>query len=83
MALAENWLPFFMQWDDPAQYPGAMPVQHPAGACEIARLELMPADSEHLRRWLGPANPPLHIVEGPPGLHRVALRTGAGLLVLP
>ncbi len=82
LALAESWLPFFMQWDDPAHYPGAMLVRHPAGACEIAWLELTPADPEHLRRWLGPANPPLHLVEGQPGLHRVALRTDAGLLVL-
>ena len=83
LALAESWLPFFMQWDDPAQYPGAMLVQHPAGACDIDWLELTPADLERLQRWLGPAHPPLRIVKGQPGLHRVALRTDAGLLVLP
>jgi len=72
-----------MHWDDPAHYPGAAPVQHPAGAYEVAWLELAPADSERLKRWLGPANPPLRIVEGAPGLRRVAVRTDAGLLVIP
>jgi hypothetical protein len=83
LALAEGWLPFFMQWDDPAQYPGVIPVRHLVGTREIAWLELTPADPERLRRWLGPATPPLRIVEGRPGLHRVVIRTDAGELVLP
>jgi hypothetical protein len=83
LALAEGWLPFFMAWDDPARYPGTIPVAHPCGAREIAWLELTPGDPARLRRWLGAAHAPLRVVAGQPGLHRVGIRTATGVLVLP
>lgn len=83
LALASGWLPFFMQWDDPAQYPGALPVQHPARAQGVAWLELTPGDPAQLQSWLGPAALPLRLVDGRPGVHRVGLRTATGVLVLP
>ena len=32
LALADATLPFFMQWDRPEQYPGAMPAAHQNGS---------------------------------------------------
>ena len=83
LALAEGWLPFFMQWDDPAQYPGLLPVEHPARPGGVAWLALTPRDPARLRAWLGEAEPPLHLVSGRPGLHRAALHTPEGMLLLP
>lgn len=83
-SLVDGSLPFFMQWDDPAQYPGAIPARHPAGVDGVAWLELTPADPDRWQRWLhGAADVPLCLVEGTPGLHRVALAGASSLLVLP
>jgi hypothetical protein len=83
LALADGWLPFFMQWDDPAHYPGVLPADHPTRPQGIAWLALTPRDPDHLRRWLGEATPPLRLLDGPPGLHRVCLHTATGPLLLP
>lgn len=84
LALQENWLPFFMQWDDPQQYPGLLPVQHRIHPRGVAWLELTPGDPAWLQRWLGSASVPLRLVEGTPGLHRVGLRLpDGGTLILP
>ena len=82
-SLAEGWLPFFMQWDDPAHYPGALPADHPCGATGVAWLSLTPRDPDRLARWLGDAVPPLHVVPGEPGLHQVGIATPGGTIVLP
>ncbi len=83
LALKENWLPFFMQWDNPEQYPGLLPVQHALNPQGIAWLELTPGDPTRLERWLGSARVPLRYVAGAPGLQRVGLNTPAGTLILP
>jgi hypothetical protein len=83
LALQHGWLPFFMQWDDPAHYPGGLPVQHACGATGIAWLELTPADPAWLAHWRGDADLPLRVVPGVAGLHRVALRTPASEMLLP
>ncbi|QBD82604.1 VOC family protein [Ktedonosporobacter rubrisoli] len=84
LSLVEGWLPFFMQWDDPAFYPGNLPAHHPAQPQGVAWLEITPGDRAWLERWLGKdAQVPLRIVEGNPGVHRVGLNTPAGILVLP
>jgi hypothetical protein len=82
LSLQQPWLPFFMQWDDPADYPGATPVRHPNGATGVAWLELTPEEPETLRRWTAPGEPPIRVVDGPPGLHRVGIATAAGVVVL-
>ncbi len=83
-ALREGWLPFFMQWDDPAHYPGAAGATHVNGARGVAWLELAPGDVGRLHTWLGESKPPLRLVDGPPGLRRVALDLGDGEpLVIP
>jgi hypothetical protein len=83
LSLAEGWLPFFMQWDDPGHYPGALPADHPARPHGIAWLSLTPRDPDQLRRWVGEATPPLRLIDGAPGLHQVCLQTATGTLVLP
>lgn len=83
LALADGWLPFFMEWDDPEAYPGLLPAAHPVQPAGVAWLSLAPGDSQQLQRWLGDSRPPLHMVAGAPGLHQVALHTPSGLLVLP
>jgi hypothetical protein len=83
LALVDGWLPFFMQWDDPAGYPGLLAAAHPAQPQGVAWLSLTPGDPALLRRWLGSTRPPLRFVAGEPGLHQVALHTAAGPLILP
>jgi hypothetical protein len=82
LSLRRPWLPFFMQWDDPAQYPGGIPVRHPNGATGIAWIELTPEDLATLHRWIGRGTPPVRIVGGRPGLHRVGIATPSGAVVL-
>ncbi len=83
LALQMGWLPFFMQWDDPANYPGILPVQHAIEPRGVAWLEVHPGDPAQLQRWLGDAQVPLRIGNGPPGVQRVGLSTERGLLILP
>jgi len=84
LALADASTPFFMQWDDPAQYPGLMPARHPNGARRVAWLEVAPADADRLARWSAGATAPLRVVgdAASPGLLRVAVETDDGEVVL-
>lgn len=81
LALDHPWLPFFMQWRDPAQYPAATQPDHPNGATAVAWLELTPGD-ERFTAWTAVADAPIRISERDPGLHRVAIATPAGELVI-
>jgi hypothetical protein len=83
LSLAEGWLPFFMQWDDPAQFPGNLPARHAVQPQGIAWLEITPKDPAQLNQWLGTAQVPLRLVDGTPGIHRVGISTPEGILVLP
>ena len=83
LSLMEGWLPFFMQWDDPAHYPGSLPAHHAVQFRGIAWLEITPKDPLQLHHWLGTAHIPLRLVEGTPGVHRVGLFTSRGIVVLP
>jgi hypothetical protein len=71
-ALDAGWLPFFMQWDDPAQYPG----QGPPGL-RVQRLEVAPGD-DRFAAWTAGADAPVEVVAGPPGLRRVTIVTPPG-----
>ena len=77
-----GWLPFFMQWDDPAQYPGVQPVRHANGANGVAWIEVAGPDPDRLARWTDGADLPLRVVPGAPGLRRVALATDRGEIVI-
>jgi hypothetical protein len=83
LSLAEGWLPFFMQWDNPAHYPGSLPVSHAVQPQSIAWLEITPGDPSRLQQWLPTTHLPLRIVAGNPGIHRVGLFTSRGVVVLP
>ena len=82
LAAELGWLPFFMQWDDPAQYPGAQPVRHASGATGVAWIEVATPEPDRLARWTQGAEVPLRVVPGVPGLRRVALATDGGEIVI-
>ena len=71
-AVAEPWLPFFIQRDPGIADPGAA-----GDAGGIAWLELA-ADPDRLYAWLGDADLPLRLADddGPRGLRALALRSG-------
>ena len=56
--------PFFMQWDDPRQYPGAIPVVHPNGATHVGELVIATDSPDELRAWIGDADAPVTIRPG-------------------
>jgi Glyoxalase-like domain len=63
LALADPTLPFFMQWDRPDQYPGAMPAAHENGARGVTRLVVTPRDAVRFRVWTAGADVPLQVVD--------------------
>jgi hypothetical protein len=73
-------LPFFLEWDVPAElHPGRASVAGAQAANGIARLEM--GDDGHLASWLGEDaldHLPIAVVDGPPGLHGVVLTTSVG-----
>ena len=71
-----------MQWDDAADFPGALPARHPNGAHAVAWLELSTPDPERLHRWLSGGEAPVRLAEGAPGLCRVGVATREGELVV-
>lgn len=81
-AAEQSWLPFFMQWDDPADFPGALPARHANGATGIAWIEVATPDPVRLRRWVSGGAAPLRLAEGAPGLARAAVATRAGELLV-
>jgi hypothetical protein len=83
VAAEESWPPFFMQWDDPADFPGGLPARHANGARGVAWLEVATPDPARLERWRSGGAAPLRLVEGPPGLGRVAVITGDGEVIIP
>jgi hypothetical protein len=72
-AVADPWLPFFIQRDPGIADPGAR-----GDAGGIGRLELA-ADAQRLSEWLDGAELPLRLVEdgGPLGLRALVLAWGA------
>lgn len=81
-AAEQSWPPFFMQWDDPADFPGALPARHANGATGIAWIEVATPDPARLRRWVSGGTAPLRLAEGTPGLARAAVATRSGEVVV-
>ncbi len=82
-SLRDAWLPFFMQWDDPAQYPGAIPVAHPVGECSLSWLQVSTPDSDRLARWTeGQTDLPLRRGDHAEGIDAVAISTPDGEVVV-
>ena len=83
LAVEHPWLPFFMQWDDPAEFPGFIPVEHPVGRCSLAWIELASPAAAQLATWTeGNDELPLRRVEGTPGIAAMAIATPDGELVV-
>ncbi|MGH3440797.1 MAG: VOC family protein, partial [Nitriliruptorales bacterium] len=75
-------LPFFIQWEIPDEaHPGRMEVSHTADPTGIAWIELG-GDPDELIDRLGPHDLPIHLVGGAPGIHRLAVATAEGEVVL-
>ena len=77
MAATHPWLPFFIEWDDPATFPGAT-ASPPA---TVARLDVE-GDSKELCAWLGEHELPLDVRAGTRGLTRLELAAPGGAIVL-
>lgn len=84
LALADATTPFFMQWDDPLDYPGALPAAHRNRARGVAALTVIPAELDQFTRWTAGADAPLRVREGSvPRLLNVEIDTPKGRLVIP
>jgi len=76
------WMPFFMEWDVPPElHPGRTPAHHERAVRGIASAELV-GDAARLEAWLGGAELPFVVVEGPGELRSVTLATDDGDLTI-
>lgn len=83
LALADATLPFFMQWDQPEQYPGTMHAVHENGVRSVTSLVVTPRDAVRFRSWTADADVPLQVVDRPvAGLWSIAVETDHGELVI-
>jgi hypothetical protein len=74
----ELWLPFFISWDVPPElHPGRTLVDHRVDAAGIAGAEIS-GDAVQLHDWLGGADVPVRVIEGPPGVRSVSLWRSRG-----
>jgi hypothetical protein len=71
----EAWMPFFLAWDVPRDlHPGRVRAGHDVPALGIAWVELA-GDAERLMEWLGSEELPIRMIDGVPGIRRVAVGT--------
>jgi Glyoxalase-like domain len=78
----EPWMPFFLAWDVPDElHPGRARAGHGVRATGIAWVDVG-GDAERLRRWLEGDELPIRVSDGEPGIHRVAISTADGELVI-
>jgi hypothetical protein len=80
-AAADPSLPFFLEWGDGTPFPGRAPVTHPAGAVQIASLQL-DGDRQRLADWLGSHRLPITVREGGPAVASVILSSADGEFTL-
>jgi len=75
-------MPFFLTWDVPVElHPGRSRAGHGVRAEGIAWVEVH-GDAERLRTWLGGDELPIRVTDDEPGIHRVAISTPDGELVI-
>jgi hypothetical protein len=78
----EPWMPFFLTWDIPDElHPGRARAGHGVRATGLGRVEVG-GDAERLRTWLGGDELPILVTDDEPGIHRVAISTPDGALVI-
>jgi hypothetical protein len=75
-AAAEPSLPIFVEWGQGTPLPGRAPIAHPAGAVELARLELE-GDPARVAAWLGDHSLPIAVRPGEPAVVAAVLARGA------
>jgi hypothetical protein len=76
------WMPFFLTWDVRQDlHPGRARTGHGVRATGIAWVDVG-GDAERLRTWLGGEELPIRVTDGEPGIHRVAISTADGELVI-
>ena len=78
----EAWMPFFLIWDISDElHPGRARARHGVPATGLGRVEVG-GDAERLRTWLGGDELPIRATDDEPGIHRVAITTPDGELVI-
>jgi hypothetical protein len=78
----EPWMPFFLAWDIPDElHPGRARAGHGVRATGLRRVEVG-GDAERLRTWLGGDELPIRVTDEEPGIHRVAISTPDGELMI-
>ena len=73
-AMAEPWLPFFIEWAAGSQLPGRLDVEHPAAATGIKRL-IVAGEPKRLSSWLDGRRLPVTLADGGSGVIGVVLLT--------
>ena len=82
VAMENPTLPFFISWeirDD--QHPSRTMVNHRARPSGIAWIEVG-GDEAELNHWLGGESLPVRVVDGPPGVRAIGIRTDGGEVVI-
>lgn len=78
----EPWMPFFISWEVPfGLHPGRLRAAHGTRVRGIGSVEAG-GDAGKLEDWLGGADLPIRVVEGPRGINAVALTRDDGDLVI-
>jgi hypothetical protein len=81
-AIADPALPFFIEWDVPEdELPGRAGGETQAAGARIAAVEVG-ADAGALADWLSDEVATVRVVDGPPGVHAVAVAGAAGAEVV-
>jgi Glyoxalase-like domain len=80
-AMAEPWLPFFIEWAAGSQLPGRIDVQHPAAATGIKQL-IVAGEPNRLLSWLDGHRLPVTLADGDSGVIGVVLSTRSGEIVV-
>jgi glyoxalase-like protein len=78
----EPWMPFFLTWEVSDElHPGRARAGHAVRATGLGRVEVG-GDAERLRTWLGGDELPIRVTDDEPVIHRVAISTPGGPLVI-
>jgi len=80
-AMAEPWLPFFIEWADGSRFPGRIEVEHPAVAAGIERLVAV-GKPKRLSSWLDGHQLPVTLAGEGSGVIGVVLSTSFGEIVV-
>jgi len=80
-AMAEPWLPFFVEWAAGGRLPGRLDVGHPAAATGIKRL-IVAGEPKRLSSWLDGHRLPVTLADGGSGVIGVVLSTRSGEIVV-